>query len=45
MSFSKENSSIAVCTLVICHIPDLKVVYEDTMMVRLTMAYIPGEII
>lgn len=45
MSFCKENSSIAVCSLVICKIPELTVVYEDSMLVTLTMPYIPGKIL
>lgn len=43
LSFSKQDQSIAVCTLVICDVKqNMKVVYEDSIWVRLSIPYIPG---
>lgn len=43
LSTSKEEPSRACCTLVVCAIPDLNVVYEDTISVILTIPYVAGK--
>ncbi|XP_009598512.1 uncharacterized protein [Nicotiana tomentosiformis] len=42
LSFSKEDSSIACGTLVVLDFQTLKVVYEDSSIVRLHIPYLPG---
>jgi len=42
ISFLKENPLIACCTLVVCNIPQLKVIYEDSQMVEMSIPYMPG---
>ncbi|XP_046655206.1 endonuclease V-like [Daphnia pulicaria] len=43
ISFCKTDSSIAICTLVVCSVSQqLKVVYEDSLHVKLSTPYIPG---
>jgi len=44
ISFLKENPLIACCTLVVCNIPQLKVIYEDSQMVEMSIPYMPGRI-
>lgn len=45
LSYSKLNSCIAFCTLVICSTAEnnLKVIYEDSVKVNLSTPYIPGD--
>jgi len=42
ISFLKENPSSACCTLVVCNIPQLDVIYEDSQLVEMSIPYIPG---
>lgn len=42
ISFLKENPSTACCTLVVCNIPQLEVIYEDSQIVEMTVPYTPG---
>jgi len=43
LSFSQEDSSLACCILVVCTVPDMTVIYEDSMMVTLSVPYVPGK--
>lgn len=42
ISFLKQNPSTACCTLVVCNIPQLEVIYEDSQIVEMSIPYIPG---
>lgn len=44
LSFSKQDPSQAICTLVICSIPDLQIVHEESLSVTLTVPYVPGKL-
>lgn len=44
ISFLKENPSTACCTLVVCNIPQLEVIYEDSQIVEMTVPYTPGRV-
>ncbi|XP_063946147.1 uncharacterized protein LOC108214555 isoform X2 [Daucus carota subsp. sativus] len=42
LSFSKEEQSVACATLVVLDLKSLEIVYQDSLVVRLSVPYVPG---